>query len=217
MRTKLRYYLDDVNQQRWSEPIELDYYLNLAYKSYYNELIDEGYKGLLATPSFLDTTGGIETVSLPSDFYKAFRIDKVDGDRYIPLRYKENYENEICRNNNSYYYTYSFRGENLVLNPIPSTTETNSLRLIYYPEMVDMSDDTDEPVAGFKESWQEMIPVKAAILAKAGREEDDVTGIKTILIEISKSYNNTLRDMSEARINAEGFNFGDFDNDFYWR
>lgn len=218
MRTKLRYYLDDVNSQRWSNNTELNYYINIAYRSYYDELVVNGYKGLLTTPVELDTVANVESVALPVDFLKAWRVDRILPGGYAPLDFREIYEDYIYKTGASYSYyrpTYSFRGNNLILNPIPQNSETSALRVIYYPNLTVLSDDTDEPVIGFRPSWQEMIPVKAAIIAKQGREEDDATGLISILDSVSKGYNEDLSNMTDARIRNDGFNFGDYDDDYF--
>ena len=208
LRTRTRRILDEISEAFWLD-LELDDYINTAYKHYYQQLINVGYHRLLSAPTLLTITSGTETVALPSDFFKDRLLERVIDTRTIPLHRKDRYEtsNIISGASSSYYLpNYTFRGSNIVLEPTPSATFTNGLKLHYYPIADDLSLDADEPVAGFISDWHRMLPWKAAEMAKGGREEEDIGNITNILARLEQPFLSIIEDVSQQRQFVEPFN-----------
>lgn len=209
LRTKTRYYLDDDSGTWWVDG-EVNNYINIAYGHYYQELISHGYDGLLQAPVNLNIVASTDTIALPTDFFKVKTLLRVIDTRKIPLKYYRNYDNtEYTTNCGEYVPTYDFQGLNLKLYPVPDSSYTAGLTLRYWPVMEELVDDIDAPVDGFIVSWHNMIPLLAAIFAKGGREESDISGLSSLLQKIEEPYRNTLQSMTISRQTVESFSTGD--------
>jgi hypothetical protein len=175
MRAKARLLLDEASAAFWTDD-EIDWYINEAYKYYYNYLVHSDYNRLRSTTN-LSIVSGTETVALPSGCLSCSMLERVFDTKTIPLEYKERFEyRNITSGADSSYYlpTWTVRGSNIVLEPTPTASWTNGLLLHYYPEPSEMSSDSDEPDAGFLSTFHGMLPVKAAIFAKEGRQEGSI-------------------------------------------
>lgn len=217
LRVQTRYYLADDNNKRWSVA-EVDSYINMAYGYYYDRLINVCYDGLVTTPVLLDMTSGTNTIDLPTDFYKAkilyrfYPSTSTGAIKKIPCYFKNNFENtQIITGLSGMFYrpSYSFLGQKLLLDPVPFQTIEEAFELVYYPIKANLVNTTDAPVNGFSTEWHQLIPLRAAMLAKL-REEDDTTGIQSILSIQEQPFNNMLNVMSIARIRTEPFDSGGY-------
>ena len=209
LRTKTRYYLDDDSATRYTNT-EVNVYINLAYNFYYQELVSHGYDGLLTTPASLNIVASTDTIALPSTFLKVKTLLRVIDTRKIPLEYFRNYDNvEYSNKYGEYVPTYDLQGLNIKLYPTPDSSYTAGLELRYWPIMTELVDDANSPVAGFIAPWQNMITLKAAIFAKGGREEEDVSTLSSLLALIEEPYRNTLQSMTISRQTVESFSTGD--------
>lgn len=216
MRVVTRYYLDDNSAVRWSNS-EIDNYINQAYRNYYNKLVSKSYSGLLATPALLNIVSGTQTVALPSDFYQAQILYRVLSDRKVPCFYKDLYEATVLTNYvpTTFRPSYSFSGMNLLLDPVPSTSETGGLELHYWPTTTILVNDADEPVSGFLPQWHDLLPINAAWQAKSLREEEDVANIERMLSVRELPFNQALDAMTIARRRTEPFDTNMEDNFIY--
>lgn len=188
---KTRYYLDDDSNARFSTD-ELYAYINIALNHYHTDLINKQYARFLLTENLTVTNG---LASLPTDFYSTHIVYFVDGTNYIPLEYYVNYENVETTNIQSVPYKYSYEGNYIKTDcPINGT-----IKLVYYPVFEELTLATDEPIAAFITSWHNLVPLRAALIAKAGREEDDTTGLAGILQSMEIPYNEYLTKMTDAR------------------
>lgn len=218
LRTTTRYYLDDNSATRWSDT-EVTEYLNQAYRHYYNRLVNMAYDSILATPVLLDTVAATPTVALPTDFYKCKILYKVLSDRKQPCVHKENFQGTVLTTlapSNFYVPTYSFQGMNLLLDPIPADSVTGALELHYWPVLTQMSSDSDTPVSGFSDQWQDLLPIYAAYQAKSLREEEDVANIQNMLLLREKPFNEMLDAMTIARRRVEPFNTQQQEDNYYY-
>jgi hypothetical protein len=211
--TATRYYLDDTSLARWTDT-EIYYYINRAYQYYWNKLVNAGYKSLCVAPVLLDITSGVDTIALPTDFYKARRVDRLIDTKIIPLQYKENFEDVMLTTGvtSSTLYTpsYTFQGNNLLLEPLPSFSATSALQVSYWPVMTKLANTTDSPVAGFNAQWQDLIPIRAAFIAKSNREEEDVENIYRDLKEAEVPFEDALTEMTQSRSYTEPFITGGY-------
>ena len=208
LETKTRYYLNDVSAIRLKQP-EVWYYINRAYAYYWNELVNSGYDGLLATPAYLDIVAATDLVALPTDFYKCKKLSRIIDTRIIPLMYKVNYEDTMTTTGVSslsmYRPNYSFQGTNLKLAPMPAISATAGLLLDYWPTLTEMTAIGHSPVAGFSPQWQHLIPIRAAFIGKSNREEEDVSNIQNDLDREEVPFKQTIQSMTYARKYVEPF------------
>jgi len=105
-----------------------------------------------------------ELYGLPSDIRKIVRVEvgyTSSTDRYKADRMDSNAENDPV--NTSYLESdpkYAVRGDNIELNPTPSSNVTNGLWLWYIEDPADMSGDTD--TSGLPIDYDHLLPLYAA-------------------------------------------------------
>lgn len=207
MEIRFRYYVNDSNTIRFSQA-EAYYYINEAYKYYHGRLVSCGYNSLLATTTTLDITADTNTIALPSDFLRARLLERVDSNGwYVMYDYEKDsgYIEDTDGATGDYIPEYSFQGTNLVLIPTPTESVSDGIRLTYWPVATEMSDSTDTPESGFNSTWHGLIPLLAAINAKAGREEQDALPLINILDKMEQPFNDMIDRMTVARQTAEPF------------
>jgi hypothetical protein len=190
-----RMYLDDDSGARFSDD-EIKTYINISYETYYNDLIERSYRRMLITTTLTFTNG---LAAIPSGFYLANMLYKVESlDRY-PIPFYINHTGVESTSGGKSYYT--FEGSNFRINNI----EDGSYLLSYYPFFTPLSLDSDEPAASFLQPWHKLLSISAAIIAKGGREEDDVSGLERIRAKIEHPYTNYWARMSKGRTNIQPF------------
>jgi hypothetical protein len=72
-----------------------------------------------------------------------------------------------------------------------------------------LTNTTDSPVTGFNTQWHDLIPLRASIWAKGGREEEDVGNLSAMLAQSEKVFMETMNRMSNARAYVEPFDMED--------
>lgn len=140
--------------------------------------VNEAGEGQFDKKTTLNIVGGTETVALPSDCFAVKAIFKQQGTIARRLEYHQNIVNDYDTTtantgSSSYEPYYYFRGNNLVLRPIPGTSETAGLIIEYtaYPTvLVYGSDNLD---SGMSPLFKELIVMY--IVAKA-KLKDDLSG-----------------------------------------
>lgn len=126
------------NNSNWSNE-ELTLYINEGIRIYFTEVL-QGNEGLFTTQTDLNIVTNTETVALPSDFFQVKALYKKVSNGYEILSYRNNqtesYSTQGGTSGESYSPYYYFRGNNLVLRPVPNFSETAGLRLEYaqFPE-----------------------------------------------------------------------------------
>ena len=205
--TKARYYLDDDDKVRYPD-VELTTYVNQSYRFYWNKLVNASYNGILATPASLNIVATVATIALPADFYKIKNILRVLSDKKVPLYYREGYEDYVYTNFGMSIYapTVRVRGSNLLLNPLPQSSETGGIEVEYWPTITELSANGDIPA--FNVQWHEVIPIKAAIIAKSMRDEEDVENIAAILAIEESVINDAMDYMTIQRSTVDPFIIG---------
>ena len=117
----------------WKD-VELTEYLNEAVRMYFLECVqvNEGY---FTTQSDLNITTDTETVALPTDCFQVKNLYKkvTNGYKILPYRNSvdDSYSTQGGSSGEAYSPSYSFRGNSLVLHPVPNFTETSGLRIEY--------------------------------------------------------------------------------------
>lgn len=137
------YVLTVVNQKSatgFLTPADLDLYINEAYMSRVMDLIeaDQGYFSVIKLISLI---AGTEAYALPSlwsgepDFIKAYSIERVLSDRYVPLDFMRRYvESSLITPQavgDAYLPNCVFRGGSIIFEPTPADTISAAIRLIY--------------------------------------------------------------------------------------
>lgn len=160
----------------WSDG-ELTIYLNDAVAQYFIE-VGERNEGQFNATADLDIVANQETVDLPTDFFEARSLHKkiVNGFKILPYRQQtlENYESGGPNSPEVYQPYYFFRGNQLVLRPIPVFNETAGLKLEYtaFPETMIWGGDSI--TSKFTPIFKELIVMYCVYKAKI--KEDLVNG-----------------------------------------
>jgi hypothetical protein len=137
--------------------------LNTARDLVFNRLLSLGqdYNVRLAKA---DLVASQELYGLPSDLRKIVRVElgySTSTDRYKADRMDTNAENDPV--NTSYLEgdpKYAVRGDNIELNPTPSSAVTDGLWLWYIEDPTDMSADAD--TSGVPIDYDHLLPLYAA-------------------------------------------------------
>lgn len=133
---------------------ELTYWINEAVRRYFAELVQNS-EGQFATTSDLDLVGGTESVALPSDCFRVKTLYRKTSSDYISLAYVQGsdvagYSTTSNPSGDNYVPTFYIRGNNLILRPIPASSETAGLKLEYiqFPStLVDSGDSVSSQVS----------------------------------------------------------------------
>lgn len=196
----------------WSDA-EITSYINEAIRIYFAELskIDEGY---FTTQTDLNVTNGVETVALPSDFFSLRALYKKSGTLYVMLPYRNNltegYDTTSGSSSDAYLPYYYFRGNSLVLRPIPGFSETASLRLEYIQFPDTLVNGSDTQTAQISPVFNQVIEMYAVYKAKM--KESLVTGVDTSalardnLAVLTKQYTDVIQNRSKNPTFTKAFN-----------
>lgn len=123
----------DNTNTSWTDN-DLTLWLNDGINRYFLEVIQYA-EGPFQVVAPLDVVNGIDTIPLPSDFYKVVRLYKVVNNSLIQIPYRNNldsgYDNTPQGSANMSSFSYFLRGNNIVLRPVPGFSEIASLSLEY--------------------------------------------------------------------------------------
>jgi hypothetical protein len=158
---------------------------------YFAEVIanNEGYFLASTDPSSnLSITANTETVALPSDFFqmRALYIQRTNG--WELLEYRENITTGFVSNgggtgSNTYSPYYYFQGNNIVLHPTPSFSQTGALRADYIQFPSTMVNGGDALTNQVSPVFKQLIEKYAIVQAK--KKQSMVNG--TDLTQIAKA------------------------------
>lgn len=161
---------------------ELTIYINDGIRHYFT-VIAEGGDGQFDTSVTLDLVNGQEEVALPTNCYEVRTLYIKQTDRNALLRYDNNLTDSYSTRNNSsgnnYQPSYYFRGEALVLRPLPNFDSPAALILEYtqFPETLITGGDV--LTRGISPIFKELV-VKYAVY-QARLRESSVKGGDTFL------------------------------------
>jgi hypothetical protein len=166
-----RIFLNQPNKSNsfWSDE-ELTMYLNDAVRTYFTMLVEAGQGQFDVTPANLDIVAGQEEVSLPSGCYEVRAVYKKRTDAYEILPFvnnvTENYSTQGGTSAEAYTPSYYFRGDALVLHPVPQFSETAGLKVEYskIPDTMIWGGDTLN--TGISPVFKELIITYCAYKAK---------------------------------------------------
>lgn len=176
----------DSSNSMWTDQ-ELLSYLNEAIRMYFLEVVQNN-EGYFTTTTMLSITANVETVPLPSDFFSVkglyFQQNSTD---YILLQYQnnvtENYSVTGVMGSTAYQPYYYFRGNELVLRPIPAFSQANGLNLEYIQFPATVIDGGDSVTAGISPVFKQVI--EAYAIWKAKMKQALVNGTSAI-VQVAK-------------------------------
>lgn len=158
----------DPNNSFWTD-VELTRYINEAVRIHMAELssINEGQGGATVT---LDLVANVETVALPSDCFIVRALYKVTTLQNVLLQYNNNltdsYSSTAGGTTETYIPSYYFRGNNLVLRPPPTISETGGLLLEYIAMPASLQDSSDTLTAQISVMFLQSVEMYGVYKAK---------------------------------------------------
>lgn len=163
----------------WTDE-ELLSYANEGIRRYFTECVQHA-EGQFNTVTDLDVVQGQETVDLPSDFFAVRALYRLTSQGFEILRFRNNltdgYNTTTASGGDLYLPYYYFRGNKLVLRPIPGFSQTSALHMEYvqFPETVVTGGDslTSQIAPVFKDL------IESYAVYKAKMKESLVTGVNT--------------------------------------
>jgi hypothetical protein len=121
-------------------PAEIDLWCNEGYYKYALMLM-KASQGYFETTALRNIVANNELVELPHNFsnqpslLSAVIVERVLSGSRVPLEYRKRYDQAVSTtggaSGESYLPTYDFRGNNLVLEPTPVSSENGGLRVVY--------------------------------------------------------------------------------------
>lgn len=140
--------------------------------------VNEAGEGQFDKSTTLNIVNATETVALPTDCFAVKALYKVQNQINRRLEYRQNtlmdYDNSSTNSGSTTYEPYYyFRGNNIVLRPIPGFSETNSLVIEYtaYPNVLVFGGDIMD--SGISPLFKELIVMYTVAKAKL---KDDING-----------------------------------------
>jgi hypothetical protein len=196
----------------WSDA-EITRYLNEAIRIYYLEITnnDEGFWTKIAD---LDVVSNVETVALPTDCFEIKAVYKAIPNGYVVLPYRnmesESYTTQGGSGGSTYFPSYYFRENSIVLRPVPNFSETASLRIeyIYFPDMLSAPGDTmSSNVLPIFKQMVEMYAVYKAKLKESLTNGTDTSALaKANFDELYRLFIDTARNRSKYPQFVKAFN-----------
>lgn len=166
----------DARNSFWTDE-ELTAYLNEAIRRYFVEVVHQG-EGQFTTTATLDITANVETIALPSDFFKIKNVWRVVTNGYSILHYRnsldESYSTQGEGGGDTYRPNYYLRGNNLVLRPMPNFTQSAGLLIEYVQFPSTMITGGDALTAQVSPIFKDLIIMYACYKAKL--KESGTTG-----------------------------------------
>ncbi len=167
------------NNSFWTDAELLDY-INEGIRMYFAEVTnnDEGYFTKVAN---LNIVANQEAVALPSDCYEVKAVYKSVNDGFVVLAYRnmisESYTTQGGTGTESFFPSYYFRENGLILRPVPNFSQTAAIQIeyIYFPDT--MVSATDVMNTGVSPIFKQLIEMYAVYKAKM--KESLVQGTNT--------------------------------------
>jgi hypothetical protein len=191
----------DPNNSFWNDE-ELTRYLNEAIRIHMAELtdIDEGQFGATYTLNIVESQ---ETVALPSDFFIARALYKVTNQENILLSYRNNltesYPTDGEGTSEMYAPSYYFRGNNIVLRPLPRFSEAGGLLLEYVQLPASLQDGADQMTAQIVALFRQSVEMYGVYKAKLKESLANNIRVHDVAMENFKDLFKQFRDLSAKR------------------
>lgn len=196
----------------WSDA-DLTAYINEAIRMYYLEVTNND-EGFWTKTADFDIVANQETVTLPADCFEIKAVYKSVSNGFIVLPYRNaestSYSTNGGTGTNTYFPSYYFREDAIVLRPVPNFSETASLRIeyIYFPDMLQNAGDTmNANVLPIFRQLIEMYAVYKAKMKESLVNGTDMTALaKDNLNSIYKLFIDTVRNRSKYPQFIKAFN-----------
>lgn len=208
MKTRARQHADMVNS-RFVGDSELGTYINSSCQDLYDQLIQAG-ELYYVSQGTIALSSGVDTYSLPSDFYKMLGVDLDSNGEMITLKKFEFAE----RNKYSFYpfynsrnpvsYKYLIQGDSIRFMPQP--TGSDNVVIWYAPTMPPLVNDSDtfDAING----WEDFVCIDSAIKMVA-KEEGDISNLLTMKNDIEKK----IQKMKTSRDQGGQYKISDVSGD----
>lgn len=148
---------------------ELAAYLNEGVRRYFAEAVKHG-EGQFTTTANLNIVADTETVALPTDCFSVKTLYRTVSGGYAALAYRNNmsegYSTTGASGGDAYVPYYYFRGNNLVLRPVPNFSETAGLKIEYVQFPETMLTGGDSMTAQVSPVFRDLIVTYAVYKAK---------------------------------------------------
>lgn len=185
------------NNSFWTDE-ELTAYLNEGVRRCFMEISQDG-EGQFTTTTTLNTVADTETIALPTDCFEVKHVWRTVNSGYAHLSYRNNLtegtSNVDGAGGDAYLPDYSFRGNNLVLNPRPGTTETGALKIEYVQFPSVMLTGGDTLTAQLSPVFKDV--VEAYAIYKAKLKESYTNGVNTAALP-QQTLNDLFTAMKES-------------------
>lgn len=152
----------------WSDA-EITRYLNEAIRIYYLEITNND-EGFWTKTADLNVVTDVETVALPSDCFEVKAVYKAVNNGFVVLPYRnaesDSYTTQGGSGTDTFFPSYYFRENSIVLRPVPNFSQTAGLRIeyIYFPDM--LANPGDVMSANVLPIFKQMIEMYAVYKAK---------------------------------------------------
>ena len=196
----------------WSDA-EITRYLNEAIRIYFLEITNND-EGFWTKTADLNVVANTETMALPADCFEIKAVYKAIPNGYVVLPYRnmesESYTTQGGTGSTTYFPSYYFREDSLVLRPVPNFSETAGIRIeyIYFPDMLANAGDTmsDNMLPIFKQLIEMYAVYKAKLKESLTNGTDTSALAKQNFNELYKLFIDTARNRSHYPQFVKPFN-----------
>jgi DNA-binding ferritin-like protein (Dps family) len=203
----------DASNSFWSDA-EITDYINEGVRVYFAEVV-QNKEGQWTTTTDLNIVTDTETVTLPTNCYQVKTLFKAVTGGYVALPYQNSISDSYAsvsgaNGTDTYFPSYYFRENSIVLHPVPNYSETAGLRLeyVYFPEVLMNSGDT--MTANVAPIFKQVVEMYAVYKAKV--KESLVSGVDTSALakqnlnELYKQFVDSIRNRSAYPQYIKAFN-----------
>lgn len=202
----------DPTNSFWKDD-EIRMYLNEGIRQYFVEVVHTN-EGLFTTRTDLNIVSGADLVALPTDCFEVKVLYKKVTNGYVALDYVNNlnqdYSSTTSSSSNTFFPSYYFQGNNIMLRPVPNFSETSGLRLEYiqFPEtLVNGGDSLTSQISPIFKQVVEMYAVYKCKLSESlvnGVSVHEVAASN--LAELYKSFKDAIALRSKNPTYVQPFN-----------
>lgn len=188
----------------WSDA-QLTLWINQAIQRYFAEVV-QNVEGHWTKIEDLDIVSGVETVALPSDFFEIKALYKKVSDGYVVLPYMNAISDSYATisgetGSQTYFPSYYFRENSIVLRDVPGYSETDGLRVeyIYFPEtLINAGDAMSSNVAPI---FSELVEMYAVYKAKTQQSLVNGSNLAALaaqnLADLYKQFREVIKNRSK--------------------
>lgn len=198
----------DILSNSFITQAEIYAYVNEGVQSLHNFLVEALQDEYVFSSYSTSTVAGATEYDLPSDFYKLYTVDLIEGGTYRTLLPFQAAERNRLREARGSVPRYRVLGTKLQLLPEPPSGAT--LTITYAPEAVALALSGDS--VRFPSGWHRFVVFYAARRALL-RQEKDVSALDKLLSEVQSeiAVQRETRDMAAPQSAVDVENIVDFD------